>query len=202
MSNLNAMSWLLHHGPILRMRNFALGTTDIFSNCFDESKHRAHSPVMFSAVVNRLLQSYPKIYLACHTRHVRDDASGKALSPHMGSVLDHLTHDPPLSISELARHLDLNESTVSLHVSKLERSGYIRRVRDERDHRRVRVQLTASGLRVKKENAVLDPELVTRMMSLLGPVDAEAALHGLELLADAAARLMDNRQVRKTRKAQ
>ena len=156
---------------------------------------------MFSAGVNRLLQSYPKIYLACHTRHVRDDASGKALSAHMASLLDHLSNEPPLSISELARHLDVTESTVSLQVSKLEHDGYVRRVCDERDHRRVRVQLTASGLRAKKENSVLDPELVTRMLSLLGPVDAEAALRGLELLADAATRLMDKRQVRKTRRA-
>jgi DNA-binding MarR family transcriptional regulator len=156
---------------------------------------------MFIAGMNRVLQSYPKIYLACHTRHIRDDESGNALSPHLASILDHISGDTPPSISELARHLDVTESTMSIQVTKLERAGYVRRIPDQRDQRRVCVRLTAHGTRVKQQNTVLDPDLVREMISLLKPGEAEAALHGLELMAGAAERLMNNRHLRRNRRA-
>jgi DNA-binding MarR family transcriptional regulator len=155
---------------------------------------------MFSAGMNRVLQSYPKIYFACHTRHIRENESGEKLTQHQASVLDHLSGDSPLSVSELARHLDVTESTMSIQVTKLEHAGYVRRLPDSRDRRRVRVRLTTKGVRVKEQNAVLDPDLVRQMISLLPPDDTEAALRGLELLAMAAERLMNKRPVRRTRR--
>lgn len=155
---------------------------------------------MFSAGMNRVLQSYPKIYLACHTRHTRENESGEKLTQHQASVLDHLSCGSPLSVSELARHLDVTESTMSIQVTQLENAGYVRRIPDSRDRRRVRVRLTAKGVRVKQQNTVLDPDLVKRMISLLHPDDAEAALRGLELLAMAAEKLMNKRPVRRTRR--
>jgi len=155
---------------------------------------------MFSGV-NRLLQSYPKIYLACHTRHVRDDERGRLLSAHLAGILDHLDRGDALTPSELARHLDVTESTVSIQIRKLEREGYIQRDRDRQDRRQVRLHLTAAGMRVKRQNSVLDPDLVRRMISLLPGKEAEAALNGLELLAQAAEKLMQTRQLRRRRKA-
>lgn len=156
---------------------------------------------MFSAGMNRVLQSYPKIYLACHVQHIRDDESGKAFSPHLASILDHISGDTPPSISELARHLDVTESTMSIQLTKLQRAGYVRRIHDERDRRRVCVRLTGHGRRVRQQNTVLDPDLVMEMISLLKPGETEAALHGLELLAAAAERLMNNRHLRRKRRA-
>ena len=156
---------------------------------------------MFSASMNRLLQSYPKIYLACHTRHLRDDASGRPMTAHLCRVLDHLSVESPLSISELARHLDVTQSTISLQVSKLERLGCVRRFPDPRDRRHVRVRLTEHGLRIKRQNSVLDPDLVKQLISLLPSGETEAALRGLELLAQASEKLMQRRQIRRSRKS-
>ena len=156
---------------------------------------------MFSLGMERVLRSYPTIYLACHTQHLRGDESGKALSPHLGSILDHLSGDSPLTISELARHLDVTESTMSLQISKLDRARYVRRVPDAHDRRRVLVRLTAKGVRVKEQNSVLDPDLVRQMIALLDPREAEAALRGLELLANAADKLLNKRQLRRSRRS-
>jgi DNA-binding MarR family transcriptional regulator len=155
---------------------------------------------MFSSDVNRLLQSYPKIYLACHRRHVRDDERGRSLSAHLAGILDHLDRADAITVSELALHLDVTESTVSIQIRKLEREGYVRRIRDPQDGRRVRLHLTAAGVRVKQQNSVLDPDLARRMISLLPAKDAEGALSGLELLAQAAEKLMRHRQLRRRRK--
>ena len=151
--------------------------------------------------MRRLLQSYPKIYLACHTRHLRDDETGRSLSPHLGSILDHLDVQPPLALSTLAKHLDVTESTVSIQIDKLANAGYVKRIRDTQDRRRVRLRLTSAGMRVKEQNSVLDSELVREMISLLRPEEVEAALGGLDLLAEAADRLMNKRKLRGRRKA-
>jgi len=151
--------------------------------------------------MQRVLQSYPKIYLACHTRHLRDDETGKSLSPRLGSILDHLDTQPPLTLSSLAKHLDVTQSTISLQIDKLQRAGYVLRLRDTQDRRRVSVVLTPRGKRIKEQNSVLDRDLVRELISLLRPADVEAALSGLDLLAEAADKLMNRRRLRGRRKA-
>ena len=155
---------------------------------------------MLTDDMRRLLASYPKIYLACHRRHLRDDEDGRMLTQHQAGILDHLDRSNPLTIAELARHLDVTESTISITLSKLEAAGYVRRSQDNDDRRYVRVRLTAAGLRVKEQNSVLDPDLVSEMFSLLSPKDAESALAGLELLAQTAEKLMANRALRRRRR--
>ena len=156
---------------------------------------------MFGDVM-RLLRTYPKIYLACHMRHVRDDETGRSLSPHLAGILDHLDRKDALTLSDLARHLDVTESTMSIQISKLERSGYVRRCRDAHDGRRTRIRLTTKGMRVKQQNSVLDPDLAREMISLLPARDAEAALHGIELLAEASEKLMRKRSLRRRRRVE
>src|SRR5580765_978020 len=156
---------------------------------------------MFSSGMQRVLQSYPKIYLACHTRHLRDDETGKSLSARLGSILDHLDTQPPLTLSSLAKHLDVTQSTISLQIDKLQRVGYVLRLRDNQDRRRVSVVLTPRGKRIKEQNSVLDRDLVRELISLLRPADVEAALSGLDLLAEAADKLMNRRRLRGRRKA-
>ena len=151
--------------------------------------------------MQRVRQSYPKVYLACHTRHLRDDETGKSLSPRLGSILDHLDTQPPLTLSSLAKHLDVTQSTVSLQIDKLEGAGYVLRLRDTQDRRRVSVVLTPRGKRIKEQNSVLDRDLVREMISLLRPGDVEAALSGLDLLAEAADKLMNRRRLRGRRNA-
>src|SRR5690348_5767728 len=114
---------------------------------------------MLSNHMQRLFREYPKIYLACHRRHVRDDEDGRMLSAQMAGILDHLDLQHPRIISELARHLSVTESTMSIQISKLEGFGYVRRLRDGSDRRRVGVRLTSAGARLREQNSVLDPDL-------------------------------------------
>lgn len=156
---------------------------------------------MLSADMQRLFRAYPKIYLACHRRHLRDDESGRVLTAHMAGILDHLDPQNTRTISEMARHMSVTESTMSLQVSKLERLGYARRIRDRGDGRRIGVRLTAAGARVREQNSVLDPDLAKEMLSLLKSHDQETALRGLELLGGAAETLMEKRRLRRTKAA-
>jgi DNA-binding MarR family transcriptional regulator len=134
----------------------------------------------------QVLALYPRIYFACHTRHVRDPISRQLLSRHQASVLDHLDELDPTTVNDLARHLGVTAATMSLALDRLERKGYVGRMRDHADRRRVHVRLTAAGVRVRSASSVLDPPRVEALMARLTDEERDAAIRGLALLASAA----------------
>jgi MarR family transcriptional regulator, organic hydroperoxide resistance regulator len=137
--------------------------------------------------VRDVLDSYPRIYFACHTRHVRDPRSGAAVSAHQASILDHLDEVDPMSMTDLASHMGVTVATMSLAIDRLEKKQYVRRARDPRDRRRVLLRITAAGVRLREAKSVLDPARVEQVLGRLPPADLDRALDGLRLLARASA---------------
>jgi len=132
------------------------------------------------------LDHYPRIYFACHTRHVRDPESGALLSAHQVSILDHLSATDAIQLSALAEHMGVTASTMSLAVDRLESGGYVRRSRDKTDKRRLNLLLTQKGLKIREAHSVLDVDKVTKLLGRLRVPEREAAIAGLALLARAA----------------
>jgi DNA-binding MarR family transcriptional regulator len=141
--------------------------------------------------VARLMSLYPRIYFACHLRHVRDQRTGRILSAHQASILDHLDEIEPLTLRQLAAHMGVTDSTMSLGIDRLARQAYVTRTRDPRDARRVELRLTKSGVRIKSEKSVLDPKRVRALLASLTEEERVRALEGLALLAGAGARVME-----------
>lgn len=137
----------------------------------------------------QVMALYPRIYFACHTRHVRDPDSLRLLSRHQASVLDHLDEFDPTTVNDLARHMGVTAATMSLTLDRLERKGYLARSRDTADRRRVHVRLTSAGIRIRSASSVLDPPRVEALVARLGDEERAAAIRGLALLADAAQRI-------------
>jgi DNA-binding MarR family transcriptional regulator len=140
--------------------------------------------------VETVLRCYPRIYFACHRRHIRDEATQAVLSAHQASVLDHLDDVAGTSLRELARHMGVTASTMSLMIDRLEGGGYVRRERSKQDGRRVDLRLTPAGVRIKRQQKVLEPALVAALLRRLPLEKRKRALAGLELLAEAAADLI------------
>jgi DNA-binding MarR family transcriptional regulator len=140
--------------------------------------------------VRQLLAAYPRIYFACHTRHVTDPSTGGEVSAHQASILDHLDEVDAMSMTDLAGHMGVTVATMSLAIDRLEQKGYVRRERDPRDRRRVLLRVTAEGVRLREAKSVLDPVRVEQVLAQLPSADREAALRGLELLAKASERHM------------
>jgi len=136
--------------------------------------------------VEIVLRCYPQIYFACHRRHVRDEKSKAVLSAHQASVLDHLDDVEGTNLMELARHMGVTASTMSLMVDRLERGGHVTRERSKADKRQVVLRLTPAGARIKRQQKVLEPKLVEAMLGRLDQRRRQEALRGLELLAEAA----------------
>src|SRR6187399_100191 len=128
---------------------------------------------------------YPRIYFACHTRHVRDPQSQRILSRHQASILDHLDELAPTTVMDLAGHMGVTAATMSLAIDRLERKGYVVRLRDAKDRRRVHVRLTSAGVRVRESSSVLDPSRVETLVSRLSEDERQRAIEGLALLARA-----------------
>ena len=135
-----------------------------------------------------LMTLYPRIYFACHTRHVRDPLTQRLLSRHQASILDHLDEIDPMTLNDLARHMGVTPATMSLAIDRLERKGFVARTRDTVDRRRVHLRLTAAGVRVRESSSVLDPPRVEALVARLDDHDRAAAIRGLALLAGAATR--------------
>ena len=78
----------------------------------------------------------------------RTDAYDEAVSEALGinrtdhRVIDLLDQEGPLTAGRLAELAGLTTGAITAVLDRLERAGYARRVRDERDRRRVRVELT------------------------------------------------------------
>jgi len=72
-----------------------------------------------------------------------------------------------------------------------------RRADRPQDGRRVDLRLTAVGVGIKKQQKVLEPELIAAMLRRLEPVRRQRALHGLELLAEAAKEMIASGDLRR-----
>jgi MarR family transcriptional regulator, organic hydroperoxide resistance regulator len=147
--------------------------------------------------IETVLGCYPRIYFACHLRHVRDESGKRELSAHQASVLDHLDAKEGTGVRELAEHMGVTASTMSLTLDRLARGGYVERTADSSDGRRTLVLLTAAGERIKRQQKVLDPSLVAALLAQLSGDKRCQALAGLKLLAGAADDLIRSKEFSK-----
>jgi DNA-binding MarR family transcriptional regulator len=132
---------------------------------------------------------YPRIYFTCQARHVRDPQSQRLLSRHQASILDHLDEIEPTTVMGLAGLMGVTAGTISLAIDRLERKGYVIRLKDAKDRRRVHVRLTSAGVRVRESRSVLDPARVEALVARLSDADRARAIEGLGVLARAAGSL-------------
>jgi len=159
---------------------------------FDEPVDGAyHSIVMPVAKrdVAALQRCYPKVYLACHTRHERRRSNAAQLTAHESSLLAHLSEDQPVRPSHLARHLGVGRSTVSAAVKRLVGLGYVTHARDGQDARTRALCLSPQGAKAMQASSVLESSRVKALLAQLSERDRAHAIQGIELLAHAAALL-------------
>lgn len=150
---------------------------------------------MSADLVSQIIEFYPRIFFACHTRHVEDPKTKQVLTANQASVLDHLDGDEPVSLYDLALHMGVTPSTMSITVSRLEVLGYIVKEKNPKDGRGTLIRLTKSGERIKSKKSVLDPNLVKNLLKRLNKEEQEAAVKGLGLLAFAAEMEMKNKSL-------
>lgn len=118
-----------------------------------------------------------------------DEVDVPAVSDHQVRILSHLDGRDPTMVTELAEHMGVTASTMSLNLKRLREAGLVSRERDPNDRRVMNVRLTEEGVLVRDAMRALDPVRVDALLRALGPEGRARAVLGLRLLADAADRV-------------
>ncbi|MEK9803610.1 MAG: MarR family transcriptional regulator, partial [Curvibacter sp.] len=77
-----------------------------------------------------------------------------------------------LTVSEIGERLYLDSGTLTPLLKRLETAGYISRLRDAADERRVLIQLTAAGRRLKGRAAAIPACMLESMQCSLNELAA------------------------------
>jgi DNA-binding MarR family transcriptional regulator len=125
---------------------------------------------------------FPAVYLRFHRR----DGKRSELTGAARAVLQHLSVAGPLTVSEMARHLDRAQSVVSDMTEGLVARGWLERARDGNDRRRSLLWLTDAGVELlSRDRDVLSRALLERAMAAMSQPQRQALLDGMRALIDA-----------------
>jgi len=79
--------------------------------------------------------------------------------------------DKPVTVSDVAHWLDRNPNGISTIVDRMEKDRLVKRVRDLRDRRSVRLTMTRKGKEILEQATMSGWELVEEIMSCLSDED-------------------------------
>jgi len=127
---------------------------------------------------------YPAVYQRFHVSKQR--LPGTDLTPRMLWILQHLASVGPSTLGELADASGVKKSTTTELVDRLEARGYVGRMRDDRDARRVFVGLTAAGeRRATRAPSVLADDALRAALARMTADERDALVRGLRALVRA-----------------
>ena len=101
--------------------------------------------------------------------------------------LNHLEKSPEQQSNHknLMNLLCLNSSTVTGIINRLEKRGYVARIRSDGDRRVTRIQLTASGAKLVEGTPNVLHERLAEKLVTLSPQDREMVQKALEIIISA-----------------
>ncbi|KPL83847.1 hypothetical protein SE15_00970 [Thermanaerothrix daxensis] len=86
------------------------------------------------------------------------------------------------SVSDLAEHLGLTRPTTTALVDKLVRMGWVERVGDARDRRRVRLRLTQAGEAILAAAQARTQTYFLSLLAGLSPSERDCVLQAMQIL--------------------
>jgi MarR family 2-MHQ and catechol resistance regulon transcriptional repressor len=123
----------------------------------------------------RALDVYIKLMRAADSVGLRSMKSiqGSGLTPTQFGVLEALYHLGPMMLSELAQKHLKSPNNLTVVTDNLEKHGLVRRVRDEKDRRVIRVYLTDAGRDLIRQFFPVHARSVVAQMSVLTSEEQE-----------------------------
>jgi DNA-binding MarR family transcriptional regulator len=89
------------------------------------------------------------------------------------------------TLGSVAQHLEIDLSTASRNLTRLERQGYVSKVRDDSDARTVILRLTTKGKRALSTLSCDERDAFAAVHDRISASNRAAVLEGLIVLADA-----------------
>jgi DNA-binding MarR family transcriptional regulator len=91
-------------------------------------------------------------------------------------------------VSSLAGHTRVTKGAMTKLVDGLEKRGWVKRKRDEKDARRVLISLTAGGKKEAKRLRCLTDQGIAKILDAIPESERPEVIHSIHLLAEAAER--------------
>jgi DNA-binding MarR family transcriptional regulator len=132
--------------------------------------------VTIDDAISRIQFCYPQVYYACHAPRSRAVDSRAPVGARFGDLV-HLNSTTPLTLSELAAHMDLSRSTLSEALTKLQSLEYVVKAPHAgRDRRHVGLMLTRKGIAAVRAGSVLEARRLRAVLSTLSKADVTAVI--------------------------
>ncbi|HYE82027.1 MAG TPA: MarR family transcriptional regulator [Clostridia bacterium] len=112
------------------------------------------------------------------------------LTAPQGMLIGILAHHDKMKVSDLSEKLGLSNSTVSGIIDRLEKQGFVERVRSEEDRRVVYISLSPDFRKSSKEHNNVIGKMLDDVMNKATPEELDSIMKGLETLN----RLIDSRK--------
>ena len=119
-------------------------------------------------------------------RELRKETEQLGITARQATLMWLVKRRPGLSLAELAAEEGISPPAMSGHVDRLERAGFIERIRSSDDRRRVGLRLTDDGQKLMRR---VRARRTTWLSDRLGALDP-AELDTIEAAAPALARLL------------
>lgn len=130
----------------------------------------------------RLAELMPRLMRAMLREERNALSRGEVTVPQIW-MMDLLKAHGPMSMSALAEGLGIGPSAVTGFADRLVGQGFVRRLRDACDRRRVRLEITARGARILRVVEQDKRRAVIRAFSVISPLRRRQYLSVLEELA-------------------
>ena len=115
------------------------------------------------------------------------EADGRRLAPTEARLLQHVARHPGATQGDLVEHTGRDKAQINRLVQQSEEAGWLQRVPDDTDRRKLRLELTAAGRAVVKG-------LVAERRRLSARLVADFSTDDLTRLADLLSRMQANLQ--------
>ncbi len=151
---------------------------------------RTPIPVVFAQRHRvKLMDNYQHLLVALRRINKATDLGAKRLAKATGlttpqlMVMQSFSDDVTLTVSDVAREINLTQATTTSIVNGLERKGFVHKRRDGQDKRRVIVSPTLAGLQAINDAPKTVQDLLEREFEALEPWEQSFVVAGLQRLA-------------------
>ncbi|MEI2666216.1 MarR family winged helix-turn-helix transcriptional regulator [Rossellomorea sp. LJF3] len=127
-----------------------------------------------------LNQYWTDIYFHLHYLH------REKISHQVVRILQLVDKKSGVGVNEIASYLQVSHNTASEHVKRTIEKGYLVKVRDPLDERKVILSLTESGEEVLYRNTSLDEEKLGKVLEQLNDDEEELVEQALKILSKRA----------------
>ena len=97
-------------------------------------------------------------------------------------TIEAIAQDGSLSSNQVAKNLKVTPGTLTVAIQGLEKKGYVKRVKSDKDRRVVLLQLTDRGQAIYQVHKDFHQEMVEETLTGLDPKEVEVLTKGLNNL--------------------